>query len=113
MPAVLPPARFHGVRHHMPAHGVLAQQGSRQRGGRSLPTRLVPYPIHFLYGHRLASPAKAVSFLYVEGLIVWDHLSGYFRMHGSVSLPPACPCQGGHAIRQILDYVCNLLKINA
>lgn len=65
MPAVLPPARFHGVRHHMPAHGVLAQQGSRQRGGRSLPTRLVPYPIHFLYGHRLASPAKAVSFLYV------------------------------------------------
>ena len=70
-------------------------------------------PIGIYLNLQPVSPSRRWVLLYVEGLIVWDHLSGYFRMHGSVSLPPACPCQGGHAIRQILDYACNLLKINA
>lgn len=32
-----------------------------------------------------------------------DHLPGYLRTYGSVSLPPAYPCRGGHTIRPILN----------
>lgn len=34
---------------------------------------------------------------------IGNYMPGYLRTYGSVSLPPAYPCRGGHTIRPILN----------